>query len=76
MADPATMMTVGSFGIAGLCVTSAAALKAWNGWLELRRIELSRMSPDGVPSPVSRIEMVDVRERVRKLEAIASGIDY
>ena len=53
-----------------------AALKGWQGWLELRRFELTHDSADRhLPPAGNRIEMADLRERVRKLEAIAAGID-
>jgi hypothetical protein len=58
-----------------LCLT---ALKAWRGWLELRREELhaSRAEEERAkPEMGARIEMADVRERLRKLEAIAKGVD-
>jgi hypothetical protein len=51
-------------------------LKAWNGWLELKKMELAHITGDrGLPPATGRIEMADLRERVRKLEAIAAGID-
>jgi hypothetical protein len=62
--------------IAGLAGAAAAGLKAWNGWLELKKMELTQMTGDrGLPPASGRIEMADLRERVRKLEAIAAGID-
>ena len=76
MADPAAMLTLITAGTAGISITSAAALRGWNGWLDLKRMELA--GPDrkaSPPSPAARIEMADLRERVRKLEAIADGVD-
>jgi hypothetical protein len=53
-----------------------AGLKAWQGWLELKRFELSHVGLDrALPPATGRIEIADLRERVRKLEAIAAGID-
>ena len=53
-----------------------AGLKAWNGWLDLKRLELTQGCADrGMPPASGRIEIADLRERVRKLEAIAAGID-
>ena len=54
------------------------ALRAWSGWLELKRLELARRSipPDDGESEVGiRIELAAVRERLKKLEAIASGVE-
>ena len=60
----------------GLAAASWAGLKAWNGWLELKRFELTHDSADRtLPPATGRIELADLRERVRKLEAIAAGID-
>ena len=62
--------------IAGLGGASWAGLKAWNGWLDLKRFELAQTTGDrGLPPASGRIEIADLRERVRKLEAIAAGID-
>ena len=52
------------------------ALKGWQGWLELKRFELTTAAGDSTLPPAGgRIEIADLKERVRKLEAIAAGID-
>jgi hypothetical protein len=62
--------------ILGLTGASLVGLRAWSGWLELKRMELSQIAGDrGLPPANGRIEIADLRERVRKLEAIAAGID-
>jgi len=62
--------------ILGLGAAGWAGLKAWNGWLDLKRFELTHDSADRtLPPATGRIELADLRERVRKLEAIAAGID-
>ena len=54
-----------------LCFTG---LRAWRGWLELRRLEIGRA--DVLPDDTGvRIELASVRERLKQLEAIASGVD-
>lgn len=76
MTDPLTMMVLAGFGLTGLAMVMAAALKGWQGWLELKRLELS-----GAPAqtrnagPAERIEMADLKERIRKLESLAACID-
>ena len=66
----------GELGLGGLSIATFAGLRGWQGWLEVKRIELAgsirqeRRSPAG-----DMIEMADLRERVRKLESIASCID-
>jgi hypothetical protein len=74
--EPISMGVVAASILAGLGTASWAALKGWQGWLELRRFELSQgCSERTLPPATGRIELADLRERVRKLEAIAAGID-
>jgi hypothetical protein len=56
-----------------LCLS---ALSAWRGWLELKRLELE-MREEPVPDNDvgARIELAAVKERLKKLEAIASGVE-
>jgi hypothetical protein len=74
--DPITIGVLSASILIGLGAASVAGLRAWNGWLELKRFELTHDSADRTLPPASgRIELADLRERVRKLEAIAAGID-
>ena len=74
--DPTTIAMLSASILTGLAAASWAGLKAWNGWLELKRFELTHDAGDrGLPPASGRIEIADLRERVRKLEAIAAGID-
>jgi hypothetical protein len=74
--DPLSMGLLGASILAALGMASLAALKGWQGWLELKRMELTHAAGDKTLPPAgNRIEMADLRERVRKLEAIAAGID-
>lgn len=68
--DPTAMLTLATAGLAATGMTAAVALKGWQNWLELRRdaIEARRGN-----SP--RQTIVALRERVRRLEAIANGAD-
>lgn len=69
---PASILAVTALGItAMLCL---AGLRAWRGWLELRRLEMGRGSEQGDDVGV-RIELAAVKERLKKLEAIASGVE-
>ncbi len=54
-----------------------AASRAWQGWLELKRLELAHRSTanDDEGDVGTRIELAAVRERLKKLEAIASGVE-
>ncbi|MEA3016007.1 MAG: hypothetical protein QOI38_729, partial [Sphingomonadales bacterium] len=50
--------------------------RGWQGWLELKRMELAGHGRhDGRGEAMERIEIADLKERIRKLEAIASCVD-
>jgi hypothetical protein len=79
MHDPLLSALVALTALAGLVILAQAALRAWHEWVELQRLALAAQ-PDGrhaLPAgpAAARIELADLRERVRKLEAIAAGID-
>ena len=73
-------LLIAACSLLGLMVLAAAVLKGWQGWLELKERELQlRRSPieieGGAYEGAARIEISDLKERIRKLEAIASGVD-
>jgi hypothetical protein len=80
-ADPNLYITLSASGLAGLAMVTAAGLSGWRGWLALKRQEMAERhlpaahSEPSVPSAASRIEIADLKERIRKLEAIAAGVD-
>ncbi|MBO9603696.1 MAG: hypothetical protein J7496_14430 [Novosphingobium sp.] len=62
----------------GVMILSATTLRGWQGWLALKERELDRTRHEiegGAASGAARIELADLKERIRKLEAIASGVD-
>lgn len=76
--DPTFVLTTGA--LIGLVVVAAAMLRAWAGWLDFKRQELDRAHPigrgeEGSTLGTARIELADLKERIRKLEAIASGVE-
>ena len=75
--EPLTMAVLAASVLAAIAAASWAGLKAWNGWLELKKMELAQTfgGDRALPPAGGRIEMADLKERVRKLEAIAAGID-
>ncbi len=82
MTDPNLYLTTAAAGLAGLGMICLAALAGWRGWLALKAQELSTFgahSPTSegpnLPNASARIEIADLKERIRKLEAIASGVD-
>ena len=77
MDDSATLLALSTLGLVALAMASLAFLKGWRGWLQLRQLQIASPAfPDNVrPSPAARIELADLKERVRKLEAIANGVE-
>ena len=78
MIDLNLYITLAMASLAGLAMVVAGGLAGWRGWLSLRRMELDQMHDRGMPAAVStgaRIEIADLKERIRKLEAIAAGVD-
>ena len=76
--DPTIVLTAGL--LVAVIVLAGAALRAWQGWLELKRSELDRVlagraADEGSGIGTARIELADLKERIRKLEAIASGVE-
>jgi hypothetical protein len=70
------------FAATALAITAMlclAASRAWRGWLDLRRLEIAHRKPKadaGEDGIAARIELADVRERLKKLDAIAAGVEY
>ena len=75
MTDPTTILAVAGFGLLALTIAVVASLKGWQGWLDLKRLELSGMHVQGRSPAFDRIEIADLKERIRKLESIASCVD-
>lgn len=79
MTDPTIYVTLAAASLAGLAMVTFAALAGWRGWLALKQKELVQLSDHSpapaMPSASARIEIADLKERIRKLEAIAAGVD-
>lgn len=76
--DPNFYLIIGSFMLASIGLVALVSLRGWREWIELKRAELEAAQQGRevtTPSTVSRIEVADLKERVKKLEAIAAGID-
>jgi hypothetical protein len=76
--DPTIILTAGF--LVAVIVVVGAGLRAWQGWLDLKRRELEHGSAirgvdDTAGLGTARIELADLKERIRKLEAIASGVE-
>ena len=64
-------------GLAAFRIAVAALLRGWSGWLELKRAQMEGgIGPArAAASPAHRIELAALKERVRRLEAIANGVE-
>ena len=74
MTDPGMLMMASSAALLAVGIASAATLRAWSGWLELKRLELD-LGRRGRGHAGGKPEVAELKARVRKLEAIASGIE-
>ena len=53
-----------------VALVSAAGLHAWRQWLDVKRLEIA-----GRGAPRTRSELGELRRRVRRLEALANGLE-
>lgn len=66
-------LVLAATALIGCVMLGAMTLRGFTAWLDLKRAELDRsVAP---PTIGSRIDVADLKERVRKLEAIAAGVD-
>lgn len=78
MSDPNVYLVTAVSALVGLGMLIYAALNGWRGWLQLKHQQLSQdvgHHAPAAPSATARIEIADLKERIRKLEAIAAGVD-
>jgi hypothetical protein len=75
MNDAITVAALASSGLLALSIAAFAGLKGWQGWLDLKRLELAGIRQEPRSPAMERIEIADLKERIRKLEAIASCVD-
>ena len=79
-------IVVAATSLVAIAIVAFAMLRGWQGWLTLKEHELERnlapaRDPESGPEKggsalgAARIELSDLKERIRKLEAIASGVD-
>ena len=76
--DPNFYIIIGAFALTCVAVVSTLSLRGWRDWIALKHAELQAHQQVGeiaMPSTVSRIDVADLKERVKKLEEIAAGID-
>ncbi len=81
MQDTPYYLIIASAGLLAIAILSATVLRGWHEWITYKKMELrehhAARSPgeDYDTSATSRIEMADLKERLKKLEAIAAGVE-
>jgi hypothetical protein len=76
MTDPALYAMIALSSLAAIAILAVAGLRGFNNWLSLQRAQIDlHGNTSAAPSPMNRIEIADLKERIRKLEAIAAGVD-
>lgn len=74
----ANLMLIAAASLMGLGIVAASLLRGWSEWLRLKQREIDHRRPEiegGAGTGAARIELADLKERIRKLEAIAAGVD-
>jgi len=70
-----TVAVMAAAALLGLVILAQTLLRAWNGWLDLKRAELARGGGNPTGHALGMIDLSDLKERLRKLESIAAGVD-
>ncbi|SIN94756.1 hypothetical protein SAMN02745824_2398 [Parasphingorhabdus marina DSM 22363] len=75
MPESTIYLLTAAFTVIGVTAVSLVALRGWRDWIALKTRELEQQRADSPPTATSRIEVADLKERIRKLEAIAAGVE-
>ncbi|WP_310473726.1 hypothetical protein [Sandarakinorhabdus sp.] len=71
-----SLLILSAATLTGLAMLGGLAAWGWSGWLRLKLRELEARPTGGeLPAIGQRIDLADLKERIRKLEAIAAGVD-
>ena len=74
-----SLIVLSSASLAGIGLVAGFGAWAWSGWLRLRAREIDQLRATAggdLPAIGQRIDLADLKERIRKLEAIAAGVDF
>jgi hypothetical protein len=70
------LLILSSAALIGVAMLGTLAAWSWAGWLKLKTRELdTRPHGEDLHAIGQRIDLADLKERIRKLEAIAAGVD-
>jgi len=79
MQEPFIYLTIAATTLLAIALLASTALRGWRDWLSLKRAEMDSLGGGHAhslsTSPSARIELADLKERIKKLEAIAAGVD-
>ena len=77
MMSPDLTLAIALTALVALGVVAFTTLRGFGAWLDWKRTELAAIRSDSSPPPttIARIEVADLKERIRKLEAIAAGVE-
>jgi hypothetical protein len=67
-----TTLVLAALSFAAFAAALMAGLKMWQGWLDLKRAELVGKR---VPAGEEKVDIAELRVRVRQLEEIAACVD-
>lgn len=70
-----SLVVLSASGLIALAMIAAVAAWSWKGWLQLQLHRDHRHEPRTEPAIGARIDLADMKERIRKLEAIAAGVE-
>ena len=70
-----SLLILSTSALLALGVVTAAGAWSWKGWLQLRYRQLDLAGPPELPAVAARIDLADMKERIKKLEAIAAGVE-
>jgi hypothetical protein len=76
MNDPASLVALSASFMLAIGLAAAVGLRGWTDWLEVRRLDPGgRRRGLARSAPGRMTELAELRERVRRLEAIANGAE-
>jgi hypothetical protein len=67
-----TTLILAAIGFAAFAAALMTGLKMWQGWLDLKRAELGKSR---APAGEEKVDIAELRVRVRQLEEIAACVD-
>jgi len=73
----ASLVVLSAAGLIALAMVAAVAAWSWKGWLQLQlhRADHAPRGGGDYPAVGARIDLADMKERIKKLEAIAAGVE-